>query len=100
MPRSMLLVQRRLRTRSPLASFHSARSPFSMSRAWARARGMVTVNWPWGSFWMRTVLDKHIRYNIDSNIYVAVSGVGERCAMVVTDVGGCESRPSRSLLAR
>ncbi len=27
-------------------------------------------------------------------------GVCERCAMVVTDVGGCKSRPSRSLLAR
>jgi hypothetical protein len=48
-----------------------------MSKAWARARGMVTVNWPWGSCWMRTVLDKHIGYNIVINIYISVLGVSE-----------------------
>ncbi len=30
----------------------------------------------------------------------SAAGAGDGCAMVVTNVGGCKSRPSRSLLAR
>ncbi len=98
MPRYLILFS----TRSPLTNDHWTVSPLRMPMASARALGMVTMNWSFGSCCTLTRRGiGHIEYDGGFNIYVSVQGVrmrrvgvgespGRMWLLLESSIWGCE----------